>query len=323
MGAWAGNDPPDPAKGYVAGIDADLEGLPSRRLIDILALLGESGTVDIPGKKGGSMPVDFTGMGEADYQRQYADQLTQQLLDVQRQYGPQFVEQRLKELETADPAGAAMRRQLWSNIQDSTGSLTPRPENEQLQKLVMDELAKGGELDQDTSHRVSQGIIGGQVARGNYMGNAAATEEATGLAAAGEQMKAQRQQQALAFLTGGYSPEDAAQREQQQDLNTLGSFVAGETPTAQFSQLAGAQNGVVPFTTGTGTLPGVNANAGWQGVNNYFQNWNTTQQAQNNQVNPWVAGLGGALNGANVWGAMGGFRPAGQQGNAGTGEVEF
>ena len=289
-----GSDPPDPAKGYVSGINADLESLPARRLIEALALLGERGTVNVPGR--GDQEFDFTGLGEADYQRQYADQITQQLLDIQREFGPQYVEQRLKELEAADPQGASMRRQLWSSIQDSSSSLTDRPQAEALQRMILGELDRGGELDPETSERISQQVLGGQVARGNYLGNAAATEEAKVLTGASEQQKAQRQQQALAFLTGGLSPEDAAYREQQQDLANIGAFMAGETPTAQFGQLSGAANGVVPFTT-SGPLPGVNPQAGWQGIQNAQNTCNLTNQLNQSQVNPWLAGLSGGVNG--------------------------
>lgn len=302
-----GDDPPDPAKGYVAGINADLETLPARRLIESMARLGESGYVDIPGKGGKTTRqfYDFTGLGESDVNRQVADQLTGELLQIQRELGPQFVEQRLRELELSDPAGAAMRRQLWGAIQESSATMTDRSSNEELQRMILDRVDRAGELDPSVERELSQRVMGGQVERGNYLGNAAATQEAEYLGAASEQQKAQAQQEALAFLTGGLAPQDAANRETQQDMANLGAFLSGETPTAQFGQLSGAQAGIVPFNTGS-PLPGVNPNAGWQGVDNANQLYGVQQQAAANTVNPWVAGLSGALNGVNSWLRLGG-----------------
>lgn len=299
-----GNDPPDPAKGYIAGINTDLEGLPARRIIEALALLGDKGTVNIPGR--GDQEFDFTGLGEADYQRQYGDQLTQQLLQMQRELGPAYVEQRLAELEHSDPEGAAMRRQLWGSIKDSVDAgPTARPGAEALQAQILADLERGGELDERTSGRITQGVLGGQVARGNWQGNAPATEEATALTQAGEAQNTQAQQQALAFLTGGLAPDDAAYREGQQNLANIGAFLSGETPTAQFGQLSGAQNQIVPFTS-SGPGVGVNPNAGWQGVNYANQVYGLNQQAAAGQVNPWVAGLNGAMQGVNLWAGLGG-----------------
>lgn len=300
-----GPDVPDPATGYVAGINTDLETLPARRIIEALALTGGRGTVNIPGRGGGNVPVDFTGLGEADYQRRYADQLTQELLDIQRQFGPQYVEQRLAELEASDPEGAAMRRNLWDTIQTSSETLTPRPGQEALRDSILAELNRGGELDPETQRRLSQQVLGSQVARGNYLGNAAATQEATAIAQAQEAQKASRHAQAMAFLTGGLDPAEAAYREQMQDISNIGAFLGGETPVAQFSQLSGAQTGAAPFYQ-SGPLPGVNPNAGWQGIQNQQGVYNANQYLQNNTVNPWVSGLSGALQGARIgmnWGA--------------------
>ena len=292
-----GGDQPDPAKGYASGMSADLETLPARRVIEAAAQLGQKVTVNIPGK--GMQTFDFTGMGAADYASQYGDQMSQQMLELQRQMGPQFVEQRLKELEAADPEGAAMRSRLWDTIKSGVeGGPTARPANDEMARLIQERLARGGTLDQTTSDQISQRVLGQQVANGNWLGNAAGAQEAGVLGQASEMQRTAAQQDALNFLTGGLDPQDVAYREQQQGLTNLGAFINGETPTAQFSQVSGAAGGTVPFQTG-GALPGVNPNAGWQGVNNQMNGFNANQN--NRQVNPWIAGLAGGASGANLW----------------------
>lgn len=301
-----GNDQPDPAKGYVAGIEADLESLPARRIIESMAQLGQSGWVDMPGKGGKTVPTyyDFTGLGEADYARQYGDQMAEQMLALQRELGPQYVEQRLAELEAADPEGAAMRRRLWEQIQSGVeAGPGVRPANEELQRLIQQNLDRGGELDPSLETEISQSVLGQQTARGNWLGNAAATQEAGALGAASEAQNTAAQEAALRFLTGGLAPEDVAHRESQQNLANLGAFINGETPVAQFGQVSGAANGVVPFTTGNG-LPGTDPNAGWSGVNNYMNVWNTNQNS--GQVSPWIAGATGGVQGLNLWQAWNG-----------------
>lgn len=306
---WAGGDTYDPAKGYVAGVKADLETTPARRIIESMARLGKSGYVDVPGKGGKTTRqfFDFTGMGEADVQRQYADKMLSEMLQLQRDFGPQYVQQRLAELEKSDPEGAAMRRQLWDTVQTAATTDTAHPGNEALQANILARLERGSTLDPRAEHEISQQVMGGQYARGNYLGNANANQEAQVLADAGAQQKTQAQQEAMAFLTGGLDPQDVTNRENQQDMANLGAFLAGETPTAQFSQVSGARGGIVPFTSSTGgALPGVNSQAGWQGVNNGLNVFNANQALQQSQVNPWVAGLSGAFNGMNAWASLGG-----------------
>lgn len=299
-----GPEPPDPAQSYIAGIEADLETLPARRIIEAAAMLGQRVTVNIPGQ--GLQTFDFTGLGEADYQAQFGDQMAQELLAIQREFGPQYVEQRLAELELADPEGAAMRRRLWSSIQED---LTRQGEGlesaRELEALILGELERGGELDDQSRDRVIQQVRGGQVGRGNWLGNAPAVQEGAALTSASEQARAIRQQQALSFLEAGISPTDVRLREEQQGLSNLGAFVSGETPQAQFGQLSGAQAGAAPFTFAQ-NLTGADPQAGQAGIN-FANNFFSQQQALNQAtVNPWIAGVQGAIGGVNLWSALGG-----------------
>lgn len=298
-------DIPDPSVGYAAGILADLESLPMRRRIEAAAQLG------IPVEwlqNGRTRQADFTGLGETQQQREYADQMAQQLLSLQRDLGPQFVQQRLEELQRSDPEGFAMRRDLWDRIrtQVNDGGGAVNPAAAALQEELLSDLQRGGRLPDSVATRVSQEVLGGQVARGNWLGNAPGQQEAGAVAGASEAWKNDRQQAALQFLTSGVSPDDAAQRRDQQGLNNVGSFISGETPQAQFGQVSGAQAGAVPWNNGGVQLPGTNPNAGAQGINFANGLYAGRVDWRNQQVSPWVAGLSGAFQGANLWQNLGG-----------------
>jgi hypothetical protein len=300
-----GPDVPDPSKGYAAGIRADLESLPWRRMIEAASATGDKVTINIPGK--GPMTFDFSGLGQDDYAAQYGDQMAQQLLALQRDFGPAYVEERLHELEQSDPEGSAMRNRLWESIRSDAADAANanRPAADEMQRIILEELAKGGELDPVTADRVSQAVRGKQVATGNFLGNAATSEEAGALAGATEAQGAQRQQAALEFLMSGATPEDVSYRRSEQALTNLGSFLSGTTPMAQFGQLSGAQNGIVPNQGGV-ALPGVNPNAGVQGIDFANGVYGAQQAWANNNVNPWMAGLAGGVRGAQVWAGLGG-----------------
>jgi hypothetical protein len=309
MGLCSAPKIPDPNESYVAGVRADLDTLPARRQIEALAQTGGKGVVRINGR---DIPVDFTGLGEAQYQGQYADKMAEQLLALQRELGPEYVQQRLTELQRSDPEGFAMRQTLWDRIrgQVEENQNAARPQANELERYVMGELDKGATLDPRMEHDLSQRVQGGQVARGNWLGNAAASQEAGALAGAGEEMRSRREQMALQFLTSGVSAADVQERRGQQDLANLGAFVNNETPQAQFGQVSGAQQGAVPWNPQGGTLPGVNPNAGAQGMN--FANGLYAGQVnwQNSQVNPWLAGLSGGMQGVNLWANLGGGQAA-------------
>lgn len=299
MGLCSSPRIPDPADAYVSGQRASLQTFPLQHNIEAAARLGQPITVRMP--DGSSQTFDFTGLGEGDYQGQYANQMAQSLLELQQQLGPEYVQQRLRELNAADPEGQATRDQLFQSIiaDLDQASGAQRPAAEELQKHILDELNKGGTLPDAVARNVSQGVLGGQVARGNFLGNAAAAEEGAALTGASDAIKAQRENAALAFLTSGATPEDVDYRRSEQALHNLGAFASGQSPTAEFGQLSGAGGGVVPFETG-GPLPGTDPNAGTRGIqfsNSLYGNQNALYQSS---VNPWIAGFSGAANGLNL-----------------------
>ncbi len=289
-------DIPDPAKAAQDAVFTDVSTLPQRRLIDAAAKTG--GKVTIGGKV-----YDFTGLGDADVAKQYADAMAAATLANQKEFGDKQIQQRLDELKLSDPEGVATRQRLYDQIVGDLNKQPDRPTADSLQQSILDDLNKGATLDPEVQRQLSQQVRGGQVARGNFLGNAATGQEVQALTKAGEDQRAQRQQRAITFLSSGETPEDVAYRRNQQGESNLGSFLTGQTPTAQFGQLAGAQNQAVPFYN-YGTGQQTNPNAGAQG--NQFANSVYSSQANlyANQVNPWMAGLStgvGAYNAATAF----------------------
>jgi len=301
MGLESPVDVPDPADSYVSGVEANLRLFPRQHEIEVAAQTGRPVTVN-------GQTYDFTGLGDADYQAQYADQMAQSLLALQQEFGPEYVAQRLHELQRADPEGFSTRQHLFDAIRadlEHAGD-RDRPTADLLQQTILDELNKGGELSETQSRNVSEHTLGGQVARGNWLGNAAATQEGENIAAASADQKSQRQQEALAFLTSGVSPADVDYRSEEQALSNVGSFLSGTTPSAQFGQLSGAQNQIVPWNPGQ-PAAGTDPNAGAAGINFANQLYQGQTALAASTVNPWTAGLAGGANGLAVWAA--GQRP--------------
>lgn len=118
---------------------------------------------------------------------------------------------------------------------------------------------------------------------------------------AGEQLQSTRQQNALNLLQSGASPNDVAYRQFQQAISNLGAFQSGQTPSAQFQQVASAANGPVqptgwapqtntfsPYAAQSGLNTGLGMYAGQVG-------WNQ------GQANPWLSGLS---TGATAFGSL-------------------
>jgi hypothetical protein len=223
--------------------------------------------------------------------------MAQTLLDIQREKSPAIIAQRLEELKVADPKGYEARQQLFDKIMADANANPDRPLSTATSRLIQDELAKGvGFNDNKQKQEVQDAVRGNQVGRGIYLGNTASSQEAKTVVGAGESLRNQRQQDALNLLQSGSAPEDVAYRQFQQTLANLGSFVNGQTPEAQFGQVSAASSGPVQFGTQGVNTNLFNPNAAGQGVNDAMQNFNTQQNYNQTQANPWLSSLTTAFN---------------------------
>jgi len=275
MGMYSADppDPPDYAAATREGVEADIDSLPLRKLIESAARQGTKVTyTDMDGKE---KTVDFTGFGdidesrkELDFAEESADRMAKSALNLQQKYGTDFVMQRLKELELSDPQ--------FRKVRDALG------------KAALEDVELGYKLAPGMRDEVQQATRAAQFARGNVFGAAPAAEEA--------------------FEVG-----NAAFRLRQQRLANAASYLSGTTPVAQFGQIAGAQQGASPFQPmGIRSGIGLDPNAGArslglaQGVyNNQFQDY-MNQQQQGADMFGSVAGLGlGALTGGLLGGKQG------------------
>lgn len=294
MGLCGSPEIPDPGKAAVAGLQADTEMQPFSYLINAASTTGRPVTI-------GGRTFDFTGLGRADTAGRISDKMAALLLELQREKSPQIIAARIEELKAADPQGYAARQQLFERILADAQANPDRPVASELQSQLQAELGKGvGFNDRRQLEQVQEGVRGGQVKRGIFLGNAPAAQEAQAVVSAGESLRSQREQNALKLLESGASPEDVAYRRMQQSLANLGNFVSGQTPTAQFGQVSGAARGPVNLQGGTPQI-GFNQGAAGQGMNNALDTWSAQNQWNQSQANPWLAGLS---IGANAYGTL-------------------
>lgn len=291
MGLFSSPKIPDPNVAAQQGMAQDLANYPFEAEINNLARMGGKATIN-------GQEYDFTGLGDADNAAAMSDKMAQTLLDIQQNYGPDYVKQRLDELKAADPTGYAARKQLFDSIIADANTAQNRPMNRDLQKSVEDELSKGGQLTDRQTQEVQQSIRGGQIGRGIFLGNAAASQEANAVLGASNDLKAQRQQTATGILNSGVLPQDVQYRQIQQSLANLGAFNNGSAPTTQFQSLSAS--GAAPMFTGAQNQASFNPNAASQGQGNALQLYQANTNWANSQVNPWTAGITGGVAGYNL-----------------------
>ena len=265
---------PDYAAANREAISTDVSTLPTRRLIEQAASLGQLVNYTDP-TTGQPASADFRGLGDAAAYQQlgklaadYNSESQHQQLALRQELGVQNAEQTSKEIAATDPAAYATRQKLT--------------------EMVLGDLNQGGALDPQTSRQVTDGVRAGQAARGNYLGDAAAVQEAATMGAAAEQRRNQR-------------------------LSAASALVLGAPITNQFGALQGAQQGAVgvaqpPANAG---YTGVNPNAGAQGAAFAQQNYGTATNIWQTQANAaaqgpsWMplaaAGAGAAATGLAVF----------------------
>jgi len=293
---------PNYAAANKAAIDADISTLALRRAIEQSAKLGKPITYTDP-QTGETETFDFTRLGDAETSSANADKMAAAALELQKKYGPEFIKQAREQLKLADPEGFSARDTLYQEIMDQLGVDVNSPVADSLEAQILAELQQGGATDDATNREIDQYLIGQQLDRGGSYGKADEFQRALGVGQAAEARRTARQQKAAAFLSGGFAKADRDYKKGQQDLANLGAFLGGQTPTAQFQQLSGAQNGAAPFV-GTTPGPGLNPNAGAQGAQGAQNQYNI--QLANQQNNPWMQGLGMGLQTIGTVAAVGG-----------------
>jgi hypothetical protein len=277
MGCFSNDQPPAPdyAAANRAGVEADIATLPQRRLIEAQARAGEG---------------IFAGLGDADITAAESDKLAGAALALRQKYGTDFINQSLRELEQSDPQGAAARRQLFAMVsQDAPG---PSATALEMDRQISEQLAAGGGLTDDIRREVEQASLANQTAAGNVYGMAPAFQRVMEIGTAAENRRRANQASAAAWLSSGSAPDDVTYKRTQQKMGNLGAFMSGQTPTAQFSSLTGAQAGAVPNQSYGPLKTNVNQNAGAQSAQFAQQNYAQEMGWASQQQNPWVTGIG-------------------------------
>lgn len=283
---------PDPNQAAVAGLQADIQNFPQEWMVNAAAQQGVPITIN-------GQTYNFTGTGNADQAAAATRAQDQAQLQIQKQYGPAYIQQALANLQESNPTGVAARNQLASSIIADSNNPVISPAAVQTQQQVADMVNNAGQLDPQALQQVQQGVRGQQTASGITLGNAPANQEADAVVNASDTLRAQQQAAAENYLASGVSPEDVQYRQIQQSLGNLGAFVNNQTPEAEFGQLSGAQNGAAPQNAPNYSTPAaLNPNAASYGINFENQAYQTEQQ----NANPWLAGLSTLATGANTVG---------------------
>lgn len=336
---------PDYAAANREAISADVSTLPTRNLIDQAAQLGKLVTYTDP-STGQKMTADFTGLGQSALMEQAAKLASQYNADTQRQQlalrqelGLANAQQTSKEIQATDPLAYQTRQDLTGRI---LGDLKASPPQIAANQSIYDAATRLGAIDPTTSslnyglqqamqdyntagfsegtqRELNNQIRSGQVARGNFLGDAAAVSEASQQGMAMDQLRqarlgqllqaqgqafGQNQQMNQANFQGAQAiAGDQRQVENtnygrgQQNLANASAMVLGQPITNQFGSLQGAQNGAVGFNQAPQVNVGQqNPNAGAQNYNGQMQAWQTKAGIAA-QGNPWMA-LAGQVGGA-------------------------
>jgi hypothetical protein len=248
----------------------------------------------------GKRKADFRGLGDAEVQGQLARQMAEVQMDLQKKYGADFVEEARKQQELADPEGAAARRMLADEVNrmEDERATRRRPVADALDAQIIGDLTSGSGLDAESDAAIAEVLArrGGTTLGDDDI--AAALESGI----AGDARTSARMQRALSYLGSGNSPTDAAFRDRQQSVANMAAFLGGRTPQSQFQGNQAAQQGASPMPQAGGlpNVPGnLNQQAGQVGLGAYQSG------VRNAAVNPYMAGLALAIQGAGTAGQAG------------------
>jgi len=237
-------------------------------------------------------PKDFTGYSTADIQRQMMTQGAQSQLEQAAKYDPQYIALAAQQAKEAAPQETAARQSMYDLVEKQIQNQPTSPVAQEMQRQIGEKVAAGSGLTPEEQSLLNQSVAN----MGNITGTKGVSPDlgqqlTTGVG--GSQRELQNTLLGSQWLSSGETPQDIQYRQQQQNLANLSSFVSGQTPTSQFKQLSGAQQGATPLYQET-ALPTYNGAQAAQ----------TGQQAalagygqQMTQANPWTVGLAG-LSGA-------------------------
>jgi hypothetical protein len=314
--------PPNLAASSQALSDSGAQMLPIERGLANAAQSGSSFTFTPPaganmqeilsngGKRNadGSITVDFTGEGTGSTQGQIASQQAADQLKQAQQFDPAFIASAVQQEQLANPQGVRARELENQIIQNQVTNPTQNPVAGTLDTQIGSRVAAGKNLDPFETGVLNNATASALSARGGSGGNQPTDFTApltTGMAANQRQLSGIQEGQN--WLASGETPEDVAYRKEQQNLSNLSSMVNGATPESQFKSLDNASSGPSPVNSGSPlpTMPETNiGTAGGSALSQY----GTALSNQEQQANPWMAGMSTVLNAAGALGQLG-YKP--------------
>ncbi|MEO0796894.1 MAG: hypothetical protein AAFX93_17165 [Verrucomicrobiota bacterium] len=248
--------------------------------------------------------VDFEGNSQIDYQRE----IVPELMKLREEFGVPMVELSRAELEASDPEAFALREKLGEDLlgdgtgfqrYDEAGEFDTQLIREDLERMIAEQLSRGGELDPEVRREIEQSVRNRQAMNGPgaMLGDAATFQEAMQIGQQAEARRDKRLAQALSFLQGGQTTQDNAWRQidqgnllRQQDVSNQNAFVFGMPLNAQFGNLSGAQTGAnpTPFLKSQADTSGASSmavNYDMNAFNQAQENYRQQQQIQANKPN--------------------------------------
>ena len=245
---------PTPAAQAAAGRDLQISDIESLPARKIIEAAAKAGTKGETSVGDRVIPYDFTNVGD----------LQQMDTDIEGMIKGADALAAMN-LDIQERYGTQMNIQHMQRIMESDP--VGWEVRQQLAQRTLEELSAGRELGA-AGQQVEQSVRGAQTARGNVYGAANIGQEALAKFDMGQRLLTQRMANAQAYALG--------------------------TPiTAQYGNIAGAQQGAANFSPmqmqqGLGMDPTASAR-GQQGL---MQGYGTYVQGLQNQTNPWMEGLG-------------------------------